>query len=102
MNPGHHKSPPNKTKTLLSSSRSALKHFVRIVHHVCCVAGAHSLINDTRSAGAPNTLGSAIERLDTPALFNWLVDALSYQGISDRAAFAYIQKHGSGTTLSNE
>ena len=97
MSPGHHKSPPNKTKKLLSSSRSALKYSVQIVHHVCCVAGAHSLIDDTRSAGAPNTLGSAIERLDTPALFDWLVDALSYQGISDRAAFAYIQKHGSVT-----
>ena len=41
----------------------------------------------------------ATERLDTPALFNWLVDALSYQGMSDAVAFAYIQKHGSVTWL---
>jgi hypothetical protein len=41
----------------------------------------------------------ATERLDTPALFNWLVDALSYQGMNDAVAFAYIQKHGSVTWL---
>jgi len=102
MTPRQHKPPQTKTKTPPSSSRSALKQSVRIVHHVCCVAGAHSLIDDTRSAGAPHTLGSAIERLDTPALFDWLVDALSYQGISDRAASAYIQKHGSVTWLEIE
>ena len=39
---------------------------------------------------------------DTPALFDWLVDALSYQGISDAVAFAYIQKHGSVTWLEIE
>jgi hypothetical protein len=38
-----------------------------------------------------------IEGLDTPGLFNWLIDSLSYQGISDRVATAYIDEHGSIT-----
>jgi hypothetical protein len=95
------KLPRAKTKKL-PSSRSALNHSVQLVHQVCCLAGAHSLIDDIRSAGAPNTLGSSIERLDTPALFDWLIDALSYQGISDAVASGYIEKHGSITWLEIE
>jgi hypothetical protein len=87
----------SKTKKLPTYSRSALNHSVKIVHQVCCLAGAHSLIEDTRSEGAPKTLGSIIERLDTPALFDWLIYALSFQGISDRVASAYIDQHGSVT-----
>jgi hypothetical protein len=94
---GQNKRPQTKTKKRPTSSRSALRHAVRIVHHVCCVAGAHSLIEDTRSEGAPKALGSAIEQLDTPALYDWLITALSYQGISNGAASAYLEKHGSVT-----
>jgi len=96
------KLPRAKTKKLPTSSRSALTHSVEIVHQVCCIAGAHSLIEDIRSAGAPNTLGSSIERLDTPALFDWLIDTLSFQGISDAVASGYIEKHGSITWLEIE
>jgi hypothetical protein len=67
------------------------------VHHVCCTAGAHSFIDDIRGEGGPESLGSAIERHDTPALFDWLVRALSFQGISDRVASGYMRKHGSVT-----
>ena len=70
---------------------------MQIVHRVCCLAGAHNLIEDTRSEGTPKTLGSAIEQRDTPALFDWLITALSYQGISNAVAAAYLEKHGSVT-----
>jgi hypothetical protein len=89
------KRPQIKKKKRPTPSRSALRHAVRIVHHVCCIAGAHSLIEDTRSEGAPKTIGLAIEQFDTPALFDWLITALSYQGISNGAALAYLEKHGS-------
>ena len=96
------KLPRAKTKKHPTSSRSALNQSVRLVHHVCCLAGAHSLIENIRSEGAPNTLGSSIERRDTPALFDWLITVLSYQGISDRVASDYIEKHGSVTWLEIE
>jgi hypothetical protein len=71
---------------------------VQIVHHVCCLAGAHNLIVDTRAEGAaPKTLGLAIAERDTPALFDWLTVAFSYQGISNAAASRYLEKHGSVT-----
>lgn len=55
-----------------------------------------SLINEIQSDGEP-TLGAAIGAQDTAALFDWLIVVLSYQGISDRVASAYIEQHGSAT-----
>ena len=48
---------------------------------------------DGNELGAP-TLRGAISRANTPALFNWLASALSYQGISDRVAYEYMERHG--------
>ena len=97
MKPGPNRRSRSKARNHPSQSESALNHAVRLVHHVCCIAGAHSLIDDIRSEGAPGTLGSMIERNDTPGLFDWLVGVLSFQGISDRVASAYIDEHGSVT-----
>jgi hypothetical protein len=71
----------------------------RLVHQICCVAGSATLIEDAREAGREKPLGRSIERLDTPALFDWLVKTFSFQGISDRAASEYMRKHGSITWL---
>src|SRR6185437_11666301 len=73
---------------------SAIDHAVRVVHSVCCLAGAASLIDDIgadlRAEGVP----SAIRRHDTAMLFDWLISALSYQGISDQVAADYMERHG--------
>jgi len=45
---------------------------------------------DLRAAGVP----SAIRHHDTATLFDWLVSALSYQGISDQVATDYMERHG--------
>jgi len=37
---------------------------------------------------------AAVQRHDTPAIFDWLVDALSYQGVSDSIAYDYMEQHG--------
>jgi hypothetical protein len=37
---------------------------------------------------------AAVAQHDTPALFDWLVEVMSYQGISDSIAWAYMQTHG--------
>jgi len=67
---------------------------VRLVRGVCRLAGSPSLIDEIRSDGEL-TLGAIIEAQDTAALFDWLIVVLSYQGISDRVASAYIEQHGS-------
>jgi hypothetical protein len=37
---------------------------------------------------------AAVRAHDTPALFGWLVEVLSLQGISDAAAFTFMDQHG--------
>ena len=37
---------------------------------------------------------AAIRRHDTAAVFDWLMAALSYQGIADQVAYDYMEKHG--------
>jgi hypothetical protein len=69
---------------------------VELTHHICCVAGSTSLIEDARNEGRP-ALHLAITHRNTPALFNWLVRTVSYQGISDRAASLYLRRNGSIT-----
>lgn len=96
MAPRPHRAPERKAKKRPSASRSALNHSVQIVYRVCCLAGDHLLTEDSGSETTA-TLAAAIRRHDTPGIFDWLVDALSYQGISDRAAAAYIERHGSVT-----
>lgn len=81
------------------SRRSALNAAARLVHQICCVAGSATLIEDARQAGGKQPLGESIERLDTPALYDWLVRVISFQGISDHAASEYIRKHGSVSWL---
>ncbi len=39
-------------------------------------------------------IGTAVARHNTPALFDWLIDAMSYQGVSDAIAWTYMDQHG--------
>jgi hypothetical protein len=76
---------------------SAIDHAVRLVHSVCCLAGCASLIDDIRAELRAESISAAIRRHDTATLFDWLVVALSYQGISDQVATEYMERHGSAT-----
>ena len=74
---------------------SAIDHAVRLIHHwVCCLAGSTTLMEEDRNETGGPRLRSAINCRDTPALFDWLISALSYQGISDRVAYEYMERHG--------
>jgi hypothetical protein len=82
------RSNPDRHKT------SAIDHAVRVVHSVCCLAGAAGLIDDIRADLRAEGIASAIRRHDTAALFDWLIWALSHQGISDQVATEYMDRHG--------
>jgi hypothetical protein len=64
----------------------------RLIHRVCCLAGEPDLIDEIRTDNG--AIRSAIKKHDTPALFDWLMATLSYQGISDRVAYYYMEQHG--------
>jgi hypothetical protein len=75
-----------------STSAHALDHAVVLIDTVCLIAGSEHLIgaNDKTS----ERLRSAIANHDTPFLFGKLVEAFSFQGISDQAAITFMDQHG--------
>ena len=81
----------------MPSPYGALHHAVGIIYRVCCLAGSASLIDDIRADLRAEGVPSAIRRHDTAILFDWLMAALSYQGISDRVAADYMEQHGRAT-----
>jgi len=92
--PGRKKSKDGAAATSRSRPVGALDHAVRVVHGVCCLAGSASLIDDLRAELRAEGVFAAIRRHDTGTLFDWLMAALSYQGISDRVASGYMERHG--------
>src|SRR3954469_18633749 len=72
----------------------ALARAVTLIHQVCCMAGSPALMDDIISEIGGSRIGACPAPSDTPAMFEWLVSALSYQGISDQVAETYMERHG--------
>lgn len=77
-----------------STTNHNLDYAVRLVHGTCCLAGSPSYLDDLREEMQHHGISRAVRTHDTPALFDWLVEVLSFQGISDSAAAGYIAQHG--------
>jgi len=77
----------------ISLDTAAVDHAVRIIHQVCCFAGSFDLLDEFRD----DALRAAVERHDTPALFDRLIHDFSFQGISDEIAENYMRRHGQAT-----
>ena len=67
----------------------------KLVHATCCLAGSASYLDDIRAELNGRGVIRAVRDHDTPALFDWLIEALSFQGISDSVASGYMARHGS-------
>jgi hypothetical protein len=72
----------------------AINHAVRLIHAVCGLAGSPTLIDEIRADLRAEKVSTAIRNRDTGPVFDWLMAAVSYQGISDQVAFEYMEKHG--------
>jgi hypothetical protein len=72
-----------------------LAYAVKIVHAVRCLAGSPSYIDDVRAELGDRGIVRAITGHDTQVLFDWLMEVLSFQGISDEVALGYMAEHGS-------
>ena len=68
-----------------------------LVTRICQLPGAGDFVDQTRSAAQSSGLTKAVRSRDTPALYDWLMESFSFQGISDRIAWGYIQAHGNAT-----
>jgi hypothetical protein len=78
-----------------SQANPNLAYAVKIVHSVCCLAGSASYIDDVRAELGNRGIVRAIRDHETQALFDWLMEVLSFQGISDEVALGYMAEHGS-------
>ena len=79
---------------LRPATRPAIGRAVRLVRRICQIAGARDLIDDSRSRLTQNGIIAAVRRHDTALIFDWLLDAVSYQGVSDSIAHGYMNRHG--------
>jgi hypothetical protein len=70
------------------------RRVIQLVRRICDIAGSPTLIENARVSMARPGVIAAIRRRDTPAIFDWLVEALSYQGVSHSIAFRYMEHHG--------
>jgi hypothetical protein len=74
-----------------------LEYPVALVRTVCGLAGNPAYLGDLRRNLRTRGILKAIEDHDTPKLFEWLVEAMSYQGISNTIAADYMKRHGRAT-----
>jgi hypothetical protein len=77
-----------------AKDRAPLDHATRLILRVCRLVGPTAILDDTSET---DEVGSAIRDRNTALLFDWLVAALSYQGISDQVASDYMDRHGLAT-----
>jgi hypothetical protein len=79
---------------ILNRQDSAINHAVRLIHAVCGLAGSPTLIDDIQADLKADRVQAAIRNRNTAVVFDWLMAALSYQGIADAVAYDYMEKHG--------
>jgi hypothetical protein len=72
----------------------ALTHATRLILQVCHIAGTTAFIDDAGLGPDGKDLRKAISTRNTAILFDHLVAALSYQGISDEVATNFMDRHG--------
>src|SRR3954447_26797717 len=87
---------PNGSKVLDQKS-VAIDQALRVIYRICCLAGSAQLIDEIRAELRTEGVRAGIRLRQTEALFDWLIDALSYQGISDQVAYNYMERHGRAT-----
>jgi hypothetical protein len=66
----------------------------RLVRQICQIAGEPRMIDHLSRDLARRRVRTAIHRRDTPALFDWLIETVSYQGIGNHVAEGYMERHG--------
>ncbi len=79
----------------MSPANANLAYAINIIHATCCLAGSPSYLDDVRRDLRSSGVVRAVRDHDTPAVFDWLIGILSFQGISDSVASGYMAQHGS-------
>ena len=71
-----------------------MKRLIDDLVAVSTLSSNRHYLTELRATSVENGTSVAVAAHDTAALFEWLADALSYQGVSDAIAERYIDEHG--------
>jgi hypothetical protein len=74
-------------------SRSGLELMGRVTRPALMVAPT-SFLSDIRAGTAASGLQRCVALSDTPAIFDFLMDLIPFQGVADTIAAGYVRKHG--------
>ncbi|MET3364709.1 hypothetical protein [Bradyrhizobium ottawaense] len=77
-------------------------HADAFIRAVCTFAGSLSLLDEIDAEFRDSGLDQAVASGNTPPIFDWLLTAFSFQGISDQVARNYMEKHGSASWANME
>jgi hypothetical protein len=75
-------------------SKDGLDHATTLIRQICEVTGQDDLIDDVRASFAEHGLQEAVRDHDTDRVFEWLAEAVSFQGVSDSVASTFLEQHG--------
>ena len=78
----------------MTYSGPAWDNAVRLIGRVCRIAAPRRLRNDTADSRDHAGLRRAVADHDSPALFDWMVGIIAYQGIADRIASGWMNRNG--------
>ncbi|WP_407530377.1 hypothetical protein [Methylobacterium oryzisoli] len=78
----------------LRPTQRAIAFAESLILQVCRAAPDPAYLKRLRTQFARQGIRAAVAQHDTPALFNWLVEVASYQGISDAIAWTFMEEHG--------
>ena len=67
---------------------------INLVETVCALAGSPDYLRDLTTHARREGLIKAVVDHNSPTLFDWFVQAASFQGVSDRAARTYMAENG--------
>jgi hypothetical protein len=70
---------------------------VGIVQTICATVQAPDLVADWQGWFRAEGLSDAVDKRDSPKLFDWLMGQFALQGVSDAVALGFIAKHGNVT-----
>src|SRR4051794_22604649 len=66
----------------------------RLILQICRAWPDPTYLRRLRANLTRQGIRAAVAEHNTPALFDWLVEVVSYQGISDAIAWSYMEEHG--------
>ena len=73
---------------------AAMQRAIALIQRVCDIAAPRNYLAETREYLLNAGIVAAVANHDTAALYRWLMETISYQGIANRVASDYLDRHG--------